>query len=228
MLGLCSSARPQPAPAPAAAATPRSDWWSRSAPARRSSRSAAGGRSAPDGGHGRGLVDRGEPGLAAHAGLARKGCTKRYDKVLGRLGRLKERYRQVAGQYDIAGARRPGRHVRAAQTPGPGGPALELGDDPPPARRLGPPHHLATRGQRPLDPVPLGLPPGRQSRRTGPGYRPGAGPASHAHQPRGRCHAATVFHAIIRALDKFCDAITPGLHPQVISFQSLVLSRIQI
>ena len=39
---------------------------------------------------------------ALHAGLARKGCTKRYDKVLERLGRLKERYRQVAGQYDIA------------------------------------------------------------------------------------------------------------------------------
>ena len=54
------------------------------------------------------------------------------------------------------------------------------------------------------------------------------GPASHAHQPRGGCHAATVFHAIIGAPDRFCDAITPDLHPQVISFQSLVLSRIQI
>ena len=128
----------------------------------------------------------------------------------------------------VPGRARLSRRALAAQTPGAGGPALELGDDPPPARRLGPLHHLATRGRRPLDPVPLGLPPGRQSRRTGPGYRPGAGPASHAHQPRGRCHAVTVFHAIIRALDRFCDAITPGLHPQVILFQSLVLSRIQI
>ena len=51
---------------------------------------------------------------ALHAGLARKGCTKRYDKVLGRLGRLKERYRQVAGQYDIAVERGSGQG-RAAQ-----------------------------------------------------------------------------------------------------------------
>ncbi len=49
-----------------------------------------------------------------HAGLARKGCTKRYDKVLKRLGRLKERYRQVAGQYDIAVERGSGKG-RAAQ-----------------------------------------------------------------------------------------------------------------
>ena len=254
---------------------------------------------------------------ALHAGLARKGCTKRYDKVLERLGRLKERYRQVAGQYDIAvergsGKGRPaqlatairiepnGKHpardaqagmyvLRTSHTQwGPervvqtywqlaeieaafrslkgeaglrpifhvkpsrirahlflavlayhgvhllrkrlaqGGPPLQLGDDPPPARRLGPPHHLPARGRRPLDPVPPGLPPRRQSRRTGPGHRPDAGPASHAHQPRGGCHAVTVFHAIIGAPDRFCDAITPDLHPQVISFQSLVLSRIQI
>ena len=51
---------------------------------------------------------------ALHAGLARKGCTKRYDKVLERLGRLKERYRQVAGQYDIAVERGSGQG-RAAQ-----------------------------------------------------------------------------------------------------------------
>ena len=51
---------------------------------------------------------------ALHAGLARKGCTKRYDKVLERLGRLKERYRQVAGQYDIAVERGSGKG-RAAQ-----------------------------------------------------------------------------------------------------------------
>ena len=51
---------------------------------------------------------------ALHAGLARKGCTKRYDKVLERLGRLKERYRQVAGQYDITVERGSGQG-RAAQ-----------------------------------------------------------------------------------------------------------------
>ena len=38
---------------------------------------------------------------ALHAGLAKKGCTKRYDKVVERLGRLKERYRRVSGQYDL-------------------------------------------------------------------------------------------------------------------------------
>ena len=36
-----------------------------------------------------------------HAGLTRKGCTKRYDKVVERLGRLRERYKLVAGHYDI-------------------------------------------------------------------------------------------------------------------------------
>ena len=46
---------------------------------------------------------------ALHAGLARKGYTKRYDKVLEQLGRLKERYRQVAGQYDIAVERGSGK-----------------------------------------------------------------------------------------------------------------------
>ena len=48
---------------------------------------------------------------ALHAGLTRKGCTKHYDKV---LERLKERYRQVAGQYDIAVERGSG-EGRAAQ-----------------------------------------------------------------------------------------------------------------
>ena len=38
---------------------------------------------------------------ALHAGLAKKGCTKRFDKVVERLGRLKERYKRVAGQYAI-------------------------------------------------------------------------------------------------------------------------------
>ena len=136
------------------------------------------------------------------------------------VARRRQRARSAAGHRDpdraqrqASGARRPGLHVLAAQTPGAGGPALQLGDDPPPARRLGPPHHLPARGRRPLDPVPPGLPPRRQSRRTGPRHRPDAGPASHAHQPRGGCHAATVFHTIIGAPDRFCDAITPDLHP---------------
>ena len=38
---------------------------------------------------------------ALHAGLSKPGCTKRYDKVVERLGRLKERYKRVAGQYDL-------------------------------------------------------------------------------------------------------------------------------
>ena len=38
---------------------------------------------------------------ALHAGLTRKRCTKRYDKVIEKLGRLKERYRLVAAHYDI-------------------------------------------------------------------------------------------------------------------------------
>ena len=49
----------------------------------------------------------------------------------------------------------------------------------------------SARGRRPLDPVPPGLPPRRQSRRTGPGQRPDAGPASHAHQPRGGCQPSS-------------------------------------
>ena len=38
---------------------------------------------------------------ALHEGLAKKGCTKRFDKVVERLGRLKERYRRVSGQYTL-------------------------------------------------------------------------------------------------------------------------------
>ena len=49
-----------------------------------------------------GKRQRFEQRLAAlHAGLSRKNCTKRYDKVLERLGRLKQRYRLVSAQYDI-------------------------------------------------------------------------------------------------------------------------------
>ena len=44
---------------------------------------------------------------ALHAGLAKKGCTKRYDKVVERLGRLKERYKRVAGQYELQVERAP-------------------------------------------------------------------------------------------------------------------------
>ena len=36
-----------------------------------------------------------------HDGLSKKGTTKRYDKVLERLGRLKEKYRRVAQHYVI-------------------------------------------------------------------------------------------------------------------------------
>ena len=38
---------------------------------------------------------------ALHAGLSKKGCTKRFDKVIERVGRLKERYKRVGAQYDI-------------------------------------------------------------------------------------------------------------------------------
>ena len=38
---------------------------------------------------------------ALHAGLTQKGCTKRYNKVVERLGRLKERYKRVAEQYEL-------------------------------------------------------------------------------------------------------------------------------
>jgi transposase len=36
-----------------------------------------------------------------HNGLAKKGCTKRYDKVLARIGRIKEKYARAAQHYDI-------------------------------------------------------------------------------------------------------------------------------
>jgi len=36
-----------------------------------------------------------------HDGLAKKGATKRYDKVLERIGRLKEKYARAAQHYDI-------------------------------------------------------------------------------------------------------------------------------
>ena len=38
---------------------------------------------------------------ALHEGLTKKGCTKRYDKVVERLGRLKERYKRVSRQYEL-------------------------------------------------------------------------------------------------------------------------------
>lgn len=37
-----------------------------------------------------------------HAGLGKKGYVKRYDRVLERIGRLRERYPTVHGQYDIS------------------------------------------------------------------------------------------------------------------------------
>ena len=48
---------------------------------------------------------------ALHAGLSKKGCTKRFDKVMERLGRLKERYRRVSSQYAL-------RVEKAAADPG--------------------------------------------------------------------------------------------------------------
>ena len=50
-----------------------------------------------------------------HAGLSVKGRTKRYEKVLVRLGRIKERYPQVAKQYKVQVLRgvKKGRHVLA-------------------------------------------------------------------------------------------------------------------
>ena len=35
-------------------------------------------------------------------GLAKKGCTKKYDKVMEKIGRLKEKYKKVNKYYDIA------------------------------------------------------------------------------------------------------------------------------
>lgn len=58
-----------------------------------------------------------------HEGLAKKGCTKRYDKVVERLGRLKERYKRVSRQYEL--------HVEQAQ-PAPTGQAGPTG---PPDRK---------------------------------------------------------------------------------------------
>ena len=40
-------------------------------------------------------------------GLTKKGCTKRCDKVVERLGRLKERYKRVSGQYELRVQRAP-------------------------------------------------------------------------------------------------------------------------
>ena len=57
---------------------------------------------------------------ALHAGLTKKGCTKRYEKVVERLGRLKERYKRVSGQYDL-------RVEQAAPAPPP---AARSGDGP--------------------------------------------------------------------------------------------------
>jgi transposase len=43
-----------------------------------------------------------EEGLMALAeGLSKKGCIKKYDKVLLALGRLRERYKRVSGRYEI-------------------------------------------------------------------------------------------------------------------------------
>ena len=64
---------------------------------------------------------------ALHEGLAKKGCTKRYDKVVERLGRLKERYKRVSRQYEL--------HVEQAQ--------------PAPTGQAGPPGPPGRKAQRP-------------------------------------------------------------------------------
>ena len=48
-----------------------------------------------------------------HAGLSVKGRTKRYEKVLERLGRIRERHCKVARQYEIAV--RPGQKTKGKQ-----------------------------------------------------------------------------------------------------------------
>ena len=47
-----------------------------------------------------------------HTGLSKKGCLKNYEKVLERLGRLRERHQRVNRQYDIKVVK--GEHGRAA------------------------------------------------------------------------------------------------------------------
>ncbi len=54
---------------------------------------------------------------ALHEGLAKKGCTKRLAKVTERLGRLKERYKRVSGQYEI----RIEQAAAASESPDPAG-----------------------------------------------------------------------------------------------------------
>ena len=51
---------------------------------------------------------------ALHEGLGRKGCLKGYDKVVEQAGRLKERHRRVAAQYDVE-VRRPPQGSAAAR-----------------------------------------------------------------------------------------------------------------
>ncbi len=55
---------------------------------------------------------------ALHAGLTKKGCTKRYDKVVERLGRLKERYKRVSGQYELRVERAPATSDEPAEAAG--------------------------------------------------------------------------------------------------------------
>ncbi len=55
---------------------------------------------------------------ALHEGLNKKGGRKRYDKVVERLGRLKERYSQVSGQYTIEIERSGSASASAAGTTG--------------------------------------------------------------------------------------------------------------
>ena len=55
-----------------------------------------------------------EAGLAdLHKGLSKPRCTRKYDKILYRLGRLRERYALVNHHYDITVTKAPDGKARA-------------------------------------------------------------------------------------------------------------------
>ncbi|HPL40674.1 MAG TPA: hypothetical protein PLA81_03670 [Syntrophorhabdaceae bacterium] len=43
--------------------------------------------------------------MKVHQALAKKHGTKNYDKVIEKIGRLKERYRRIANRYEITVAK---------------------------------------------------------------------------------------------------------------------------
>ena len=56
-------------------------------------------------------------------GLSKPGCTKKYERVLERVGRIRERYAAVSGQYDIDVERDPG---SGKKRPGPNAVAVRV------------------------------------------------------------------------------------------------------